>query len=116
LTATGGRSFTTLLNRSAAEHGHLCPGQIIGVRMALLGLKLIGLENPDELHQLKKLIVFVEMDRCAADAVQTVTNCRLGRRSLKYRDYGIMAATFVNLATSKAVRVVAREDSRELAA
>ncbi len=57
----------------------------------------------------------VEIDRCATDAIQTVTGCCLGKRSLKWLDYGIMAATFVNLTSGKAVRITAREESRELA-
>jgi formylmethanofuran dehydrogenase subunit E len=108
--------FESLLVSSAHAHGHLCPGQVIGVRMALLGCTLVGLDNPRCLPQLKKLIVYVEMDRCAADAVAHVTGVKLGRRSLKFRDYGIMAATFVNLETGRAFRVLSTEESRDLAA
>jgi len=107
--------FETLLRGSAAEHGHMCAGQVIGVRMALLGLKLIGLENPKETRDIKKLIVYVEIDRCAADAIAYVTGVRLGRRSLKFMDYGINAATFVNLETGRAYRIVSRESARDLA-
>jgi formylmethanofuran dehydrogenase subunit E len=106
--------FDTLLKGSAAAHGHLCPGQVIGVRMAMLGCGLIGLDNPAELPQIKSLIVYVEIDRCATDAIAYVTGVKLGRRSLKYVDNGIMAATFVNLDTGKAFRVRSREASRDL--
>ncbi|MCP3942373.1 MAG: formylmethanofuran dehydrogenase [Desulfobacteraceae bacterium] len=106
-------SFETLLAGSAKEHGHLCPGQVIGVRMALLGLKLLGLANPKETREIRKLVVYVEIDRCATDAISYVTGVKLGRRSLKFKDYGIMAATFVNLSTQKAFRIVSRESSRE---
>lgn len=106
--------FDTLLKGSAAAHGHLCPGQVIGVRMAMLGCGLIGLDNPAELPQIKSLIVYVEIDRCATDAIAYVTGAKLGRRSLKYVDNGIMAATFVNLDTGKAYRVRSREASRDL--
>ena len=61
--------FHVLLAESAAAHGHLCPGQVVGVRMALLGCRLIGLDEPRSREQIKKLIVYVEMDRCTADAV-----------------------------------------------
>src|SRR2546422_4190472 len=37
------------------------------------------------------LITFVETDRCAADAVAVVTGCRLGKRALKFRDWGKVA-------------------------
>jgi formylmethanofuran dehydrogenase subunit E len=88
---------------------------VVGVRMAMLGCRLIGLDEPRRHDQIKKLIVYVEMDRCTADAVAHVTGVKLGRRSLKFMDYGIMAATFVNLATGKAYRVVSTEAARSLA-
>lgn len=109
-------NFETLLKGSANTHGHLCPGQVVGVRMAMLGCKLIGLDNPAELPQIKKIIVYVEMDRCATDAISFVTGVRLGRRSLKFVDNGIMAATFINLETKKAFRIASTEESRNLAA
>ena len=93
-------------------HGHLCPGQVLGVRMALLGCKLVGVEHP---KRSKKLVCWVEVDRCGADAVQTVTGCRPGKRTLKLVDYGKLAATFLNTETGEAVRVMARADSRERA-
>jgi len=109
-------SFESLLKSSAAVHGHLCPGQAVGVRMAILGCKLIGLDEPRRLDQIKKLLVYVEMDRCTADAVAHVTGVKLGRRSLKFMDYGIMAATFLNLETGRAFRVISAEEARSLAA
>jgi formylmethanofuran dehydrogenase subunit E len=79
--------------------------------MSMLGLRKIGILDPKGKDR-KSIIVFVEMDRCATDAVQSVTGCSLGKRSMKFMDYGKMAATYVNLATGEAVRVVARENSR----
>ena len=110
------KNFEELLESSAAAHGHLCPGQSVGVRMAMLGCRLIGLDEPASRDQIKKLLVYVEMDRCTADAVAHVTGVKLGRRSLKLMDYGIMATTFVNLETNKAFRIVSTEESRDLAA
>lgn len=107
-------SFEQLLMGSAEAHGHLCAGQVIGVRMAMLGCELICLDNPRRPDQIKKLIVYVEIDRCATDAIAYVTGARLGRRSLKFVDYGIMAATFVNLESKRAYRIVSTEESREL--
>jgi formylmethanofuran dehydrogenase subunit E len=109
------KSFEDLLLSSAKAHGHLCPGQAVGVRMAMLGCRLIGLDDPSRHDQIKKLIVYVEMDRCTADAIAHVTGVKLGRRSLKFMDYGIMAATFLNLETGKAFRVLSTEESRDLA-
>ncbi|MDA8089153.1 MAG: FmdE family protein [Nitrospiraceae bacterium] len=106
--------FEDLLSESARIHGHLCPGQVLGVRMSMLGLGSIGIEDPKGKDR-KNIIVFVEMDRCATDAIQSVTGCSLGHRTMKFMDYGKMAATFVNLKTGKAMRIIAREDSRERA-
>ena len=109
------KEFETLLVTSARAHGHLCPGQVVGVRMAMLGCRMIGLDEPTQHDQIKKLLVYVEMDRCTADAVAHVTGVRLGRRSLKFMDYGIMAATFLNLETGVAYRILSTEDARSLA-
>lgn len=106
------QSLDELLEEAGRAHGHICPGQILGVRMALLGCQLVGVEEP---KKSKKLIVFVEIDRCATDAVGIVTGCRLGKRTMKYVDYGKVAATFVNTETKEAVRVVALDQTRQLA-
>jgi formylmethanofuran dehydrogenase subunit E len=95
-------------------HGHLCAGQILGLRMALYGVRLLGLEDPAGADR-KRLVTFIEIDRCATDAIPVVTGCRLGKRALKFRDFGKVAATFCDLATNRAVRVAARESSRERA-
>lgn len=107
-------NFDQLLSESARVHGHLCPGQVLGVRMSLLGLREVEIEDPKG-EDRKHLVVFVEMDRCATDAIQSVTGCSLGHRTMKFLDYGKMAATFVNVKTGKSVRIVAREDSRRVA-
>jgi formylmethanofuran dehydrogenase subunit E len=110
------KSFDELLKESVARHGHLCAGQVIGVRMAMLGCKLVGIEDPKAPEHRKKLITFVEIDRCATDAIESVTGCRMGKRTLKFKDFGINAATFVNLNTREAYRIVSTESSRDLAA
>jgi formylmethanofuran dehydrogenase subunit E len=109
------RSFESLLKESVAKHGHLCPGQILGVRMAMLGCRLLGIKDPHSPDQRKKLIVFVEIDRCATDAIESVTGCKMGKRTLKFRDYGLMAATFWNLGTDLAYRIVAKEEAKRRA-
>ncbi len=106
-------SFENLLDISTKIHGHICAGQVIGVRMSMLGLSLIGIDDPKGADR-KKLYVLVEIDRCATDAIQSVTGCSLGKRSMRWKDFGIMAASFVNLDNGKAVRITAREESREL--
>lgn len=107
-------SFEQLLVQAEIAHGHLCAGQILGVRMALLACQRLEVSDPRGTER-KKLVTFIEIDRCATDAIGLVTGCRLGRRALKFRDWGKMAATFVNLDTGKAIRIVALENSRELA-
>jgi formylmethanofuran dehydrogenase subunit E len=107
-------AFEHLLAESVKIHGHLCAGQVLGVRMSMLGLRSIGITDPKGRDR-RSLIVYVEMDRCATDAVQSVTGCSLGHRTMKFLDYGKMAATFVNLATRKAVRIIALEESRDKA-
>lgn len=107
-------AFEELLDESVKIHGHLCPGQVLGVRMSMLGLSEIGIHDPKGMDR-KNIIVFVEMDRCATDAVQSVTGCSLGHRTMKFLDYGKMAATYVNLTTDRAVRILAKEESRERA-
>jgi formylmethanofuran dehydrogenase subunit E len=92
-------------------HGHICAGQILGLRLALHGLELLGIDDPTGKHR-KRLVTFVEIDRCATDAISVVTGCRLGKRALKFRDFGKMAATFCDLETGRAVRVAARESSK----
>lgn len=110
------KPFEALLEESAARHGHLCAGQVIGVRMAMLGCRLVGIDDPKSPEFRKKLITFVEIDRCATDAIESVTGCRMGKRTLKFKDFGINAATFVNLDTHEAYRIVSTERSRDLAA
>lgn len=108
------KSFKELLEESTRIHGHICAGQVIGVRMAMAGLREIGISDPRG-RERKSLYILVEIDRCATDAIQSVTGCSLGKRSLKWLDHGIMAATFVNLSTGKALRITCMEEAREKA-
>jgi formylmethanofuran dehydrogenase subunit E len=108
------QSLDELLVECEALHGHMCAGQLLGARMAILGCRLIEINDPRGADR-KKLIVWVEIDRCMTDAVSAVTGVRLGKRSLKYVDYGKVAATFLNTETGMAVRIVALESSRALA-
>jgi len=95
-------------------HGHLCAGQILGLRMALYGVKLLELADPAGADR-KRLVTFVEIDRCMTDAIPVVTGCRLGKRALKFRDFGKVAATFCDLRDDRAVRILARESAKERA-
>lgn len=108
------KTLEQYIEGAAVAHGHLCAGQILGLRLAMHGMKLLGIEDPAGKDR-KRLVTFVEIDRCATDAITVVTGCRLGKRALKFRDFGKMAATFCDLASGRAVRVVALESSRERA-
>lgn len=101
------------IERASVAHGHTCAGQILGIRLALLGLRELRIDDP--IKERKRLVTIVEIDRCATDAVQLVTGCRLGKRALKFKDFGKVAATFVDLKTNRALRVVAREESKQKA-
>ena len=111
--------FADLLQAAEIAHGHLCAGQILGVRMAMLGCERLGIEDPKGLDR-KRLVTFVEIDRCATDAIAVVTGCRLGKRALKFRDWGKMAATFIDLKPTtgepqRAIRIAALESSKQRA-
>jgi formylmethanofuran dehydrogenase subunit E len=118
------QSFDTLLREAEIAHGHLCAGQILGVRLAMLGCERLGVDDPKGADR-KRLVTFIEIDRCATDAIAVVTGCRLGKRAIKFRDWGKMAATFVDLAAPirqegdtpiyKAIRIAALESSRQRA-
>jgi formylmethanofuran dehydrogenase subunit E len=108
------KSLDEYLRDAEQAHGHLCAGQVLGVRLAMLGLAKLGIEDAPGKDR-KRLVTFVEIDRCATDAVAVVTGCRLGKRALKFRDWGKVAATFVDLNSGKAIRISAKESSKALA-
>jgi len=108
------KSLDEYLRDAEQAHGHLCAGQVLGVRLAMLGLAKLGIDDPRG-NDRKRLVTFVEIDRCATDAISLVTGCRLGKRALKFRDWGKLAATFVDLTNGKAIRIAAKESSKALA-
>jgi formylmethanofuran dehydrogenase subunit E len=124
LTPNPALDFEQLLREAEIAHGHLCAGQILGVRMAMLACRRLGTEDPRGKDR-KRLVTYVEIDRCATDAIAVVTGCRLGKRALKFRDWGKMAATFLdldapldvsseseNIPAYKAIRIAALESSK----
>ncbi|HNR13080.1 MAG TPA: FmdE family protein [Thermodesulfobacteriota bacterium] len=108
-------SLERLYEEAGKLHGSVCSGIVLGVRMAHLACRLLGIDEPRGPEDRKKLIVFVEIDRCATDGIQSVTGCTIGKRTLKIMDYGLMAATFRNEQTSQAYRISVRPDSRQRA-
>ncbi len=107
------KALDEYLGLAERAHGHLCAGQMLGIRMAMCGLRLLGIDDPEKDY--KRLVTFVETDRCATDAIQVVTGCRLGKRALKFRDFGKVAATFCDLRENRAIRVVARDSAKQRA-
>jgi formylmethanofuran dehydrogenase subunit E len=107
------KTLAEYLDLACVAHGHICAGQVLGVRLAMLGLKELGIEDP--IAERKRLVTYVEIDRCVTDAVALVANCRLGKRALKFRDWGKVAATFCDLQTGRAVRIAAKESSKQAA-
>lgn len=108
------KTFAEYEKLAEAAHGHLCAGQILGLRMALYGVRLLGLTDPVGANR-QRLITYVEIDRCATDAIAVVTGCHLGKRALKFRDFGKVAATFCDLSDRRAVRLVARDTAKQRA-
>ena len=107
------KTLDQYLEDATVAHGHICAGQVLGVRLAMLGLRELGIEDP--IRERKRIVTYVEIDRCMTDAVALVANCRLGKRALKFLDWGKVAATFVDLESGRAIRIVAREDSKKRA-
>jgi formylmethanofuran dehydrogenase subunit E len=111
--------LTSLLDASAERHRHLCPRQVLGIRIGLFGLHQLGLLDADGRlfdNQKKRLLTIMETDGCGADGVAVATDCHVGRRTLRVVDYGKMAATFVDTVTEKAIRVAPSPQSRQMAA
>ena len=104
-------TYENLVQQAGKFHGDICHGIKIGTRMTMSGLRRIGVSDPKGADR-KKLMVFVEIDRCTTDAIMALTGCRPGKRTMKIRDYGKMAATFINMETNKAFRVVIKSHKK----
>ena len=102
-----------LLAESEARHRHLCPRQVLGVRMGLWAGEWLGVTVP---QMAKRLLTIVETDGCFADGVAVATNCWVGRRTLRVEDYGKVAATFVDTQGHSAVRIAPHAAARQSAA
>jgi formylmethanofuran dehydrogenase subunit E len=103
------QDLTSLLAQSSARHSHLCPRQVLGVRIAQAGARALGLEIPRED---KNLLVIAETDGCFLDGLEVAAGVSPGRRTLRIEDYGKIAATFVDVRTGEAIRLAPRPDVR----
>lgn len=103
------KTLAELLEASAELHRHLCPRQVLGVRMGMLAGEVLGLELP---QSSKRLFTIAETDGCAVDGISVAANCWVGRRTLRVEDYGKVAATFVDTHTGQAIRIVPHANAR----
>lgn len=103
-----------LLEQSAQYHRHLCPRQVLGVRMGLYAGNILGLSVPQP-DNVKRLFTIVETDGCGADGVSVATNRWVGRRTLRVEDFGKVAASFVDTQTGQTIRLVPQNDARQKA-
>lgn len=110
--STSHTNLAKLLELSSQGHKHLCPRQVLGVRIGLKGLSILGL---DELSAQKNLLVISETDGCFVDGIIAATKCAVGHRTLRIEDYGKIAATFANTRTSQTVRIAPQANIRERA-
>jgi len=106
------RDLQDILEISSARHTHLCPRQVLGARIGLAGAALLGIELP---RYDKRMLITLETDGCFADGIEAATGCTVGHRTLRIKDYGKIAATFVDAQTKQAFRVAPRFDVRERA-
>jgi formylmethanofuran dehydrogenase subunit E len=105
-------SIHELLEKSSAAHTHICPRQVLGVRMGLAGGKSLGLELP---IAKKELLVIAETDGCFVDGISAATGAAVGHRTLRIEDYGKIAATFIDPRSGYAVRISPGDDIRRRA-
>lgn len=105
-------NLEALLEECARRHAHLCPRQVLGVRMGLRAGQVLGLELP---RRDKRLFTFVEIDGCTTDGIAIATGCWVGKRTMRIMDYGKIAATFVDRETGEAIRIRPHPRARDLA-
>ena len=101
-----------LLDLSAQRHDHLCPRQVLGIRLGLYAGRILGFELP---QVDKRLFTFAESDGCGTGGISVATGCWVDRRTLRIMDFGKMAATFVDTKTNQAIRIAPHPDCRTVA-
>ncbi|HZY44034.1 MAG TPA: FmdE family protein, partial [Anaerolineae bacterium] len=106
------RSLIDLLSESAARHKHLCPRQVLGVRMGLFAAHELQIDLP---RNDKRLLIIVETDGCFVDGLSAATGCSIGHRTLRLIDHGKIAAAFIDTETNQTVRIVPKRSARQAA-
>jgi len=89
------------LERAIQFHGHICPGLLMGVRVAEFAQKHLGIgQDYDE-----EILALVETDSCGVDAIQAILGCTFGKGNLLFRDYGKNVYTIASRERNRAVRI-----------
>lgn len=102
-------TLAALLQASAALHSHLCPRQVLGVRMGMWAAELLGIPLP---QTDKRVLAIVESDGCFSTGVSVAMNCWVGRRTLRVEDFGKTALTVVDTVTDAAWRIIPHPAAR----
>jgi len=106
------QTLEPLLRKSSRFHTHLCPRQILGVRIGLAGMTAFDFDLPPAK---KQLLAISETDGCFVDGLTAATGCTVGHRTLRVEDFGKVAVTFVDTQTGHSIRVAPLPDIRERA-
>lgn len=113
ISETASAELEELLRQSASLHRHLCPRQVLGVRLGTYAAQFFPGSFP---QQNKRMLALVEMDGCFADGVSVATGCSMGHRTMRLADEGKIATTFVDTKSGLALRIFALPDLRVRAA
>lgn len=92
------------LEKAIQFHGHICPGILMGVRVAEFALDYLQVEPDID----EELAAIVETDSCGVDAIQAVIGCTFGKGNLIFKDYGKNAYTIISRTKNRAVRIAQR--------
>lgn len=104
------KDYRELLKDAGEFHGEICGGIVMGTKMAEYAMNLLGME-PGVKN--KDLIVYPEIDRCASDAISSVTKLTVGKKSLKPVGYGKFAASFIRISTGEGIRLIDSDANRK---
>ena len=89
------------LERAVQFHGHVCPGLLMGVRVAEFAQKHLGVNQDID----EELVAVVETNSCGVDAIQSILGCTFGKGNLIFKDYGKNVYTIASREKKHAVRI-----------
>lgn len=94
------------LQKAVEFHGHICPGLVIGYRVAKLANKELKLKHSED----EELVAIVENDSCAVDAIQYINGATFGKGNLVFQDHGLHAYTFIERSAGNQIRIELKAD------